>query len=70
MIIPYYGNSALLEVSTRREMLRMLASHFDPFGILALYVLKGILILQKVILLGIRWYDNLPVDVKRLEDLD
>ena len=29
------GNSALSEVSARRKMLQMLASHFDPLGILA-----------------------------------
>ena len=58
------GNSALSEVSTRREMLRMLASHFDHLGILAPLLLKGKLILQKVILLGIGWNDDLPVGFK------
>ena len=57
-------NSALSEVSTRREMLRMLASHFDPLGILAPFLLKGKLILQKVTLSGIGWDDDLPGDVK------
>ena len=50
-------NSALSEVSTRREMLRMLASHFDPLGILAPFLLK-------VTLSGIGWDDDLPGDVK------
>ena len=57
-------NSALSEVSTRRKMLRMLASHFDPLGILAPFLLKGKLILQKVTLSGIGWDDDLPGDVK------
>ena len=42
----------------------MLASHFDPLGILAPFLLKGKLILQKVILSGIGWDDDLPGDVK------
>ena len=40
------GNSALSEVSARREMLRMLASHFDPLDIIAPYLSKAKLILQ------------------------
>ena len=48
------GSSALSEVSTRRKMLRRFASHFDSLGILAPFLLKGKLILQKVTLSGIR----------------
>ena len=57
-------NNALWEVSSRREMLRMLASHFDPLGVLAPFLLKEKLILQKVTLSGIGWDDDLPGDVK------
>ena len=47
-------NCALSEVSTRREMLRTLASHFDPLGILAPFLLKGKLILSpgQLVLVG------------------
>ena len=37
----------LIEVFTRRQMLSVLASQFDPLGILAPYLLGGKLILQK-----------------------
>ena len=57
-------NSALSEASTRREMLRVPASHFDPLGIFAPFLLKGKLFLQKVTLSGIGWDDDLPRDVK------
>ena len=51
------------KVSTRREMLSVLASQFDPLGFLAPCLLKGKLILQKVTTLGHDWDDTLPDDI-------
>ena len=57
------GSSALSEVSTRREMLRMLASHFDPWASLLLTSQRQKKFF-KVTLSGIGWDDDLPGDVK------
>ena len=46
-------------VSTRREMLRALASQFDPLGFLAPWLLGGKLILHNATKLGYDWDDYL-----------
>ena len=57
-------NRKLTEVSSRREMMRMLAGQFDPLGILAPGLLRGKLILQAVSSSGFDWDDELPGDIK------
>ena len=57
-------NRKLTEVSSRREMMRILAGQFDSLGILAPYLLKGKLILQAVSSSGFDWDDELPDDIK------
>ena len=47
------------DVSTRREMLSVLASQFDPLGFLAPCLLGGKLILQRVTTMGLEWDDVL-----------
>ena len=47
----------LIEVSTRRQMLSVLASQFDPLGILAPCLLGGKLILQKAVTSNLAWDD-------------
>ena len=53
----------LHDIKTRREMLRALASLFDPTGFLAPRLLGGKLLLQKVTTSGLAWDDKLPTDV-------
>ena len=53
----------LVDVSTRREMLSVLARQYDPLGFLAPCFLGGKLILQKVTSLGLGWEEILPSDV-------
>ena len=53
----------LIEVSTRRQMLSVLASQFDPLGILAPCLLGGKLILQKAVTSNLAWDDKLPDDI-------
>ena len=53
----------LHDVKTRREMLRALASLFDPMGFLVPWLLGGKLLLQKVTTSGLTWDDELPTDV-------
>ena len=53
----------LVDVSTRREMLSVLASQYDPLGFLAPCFLGEKLILQKVTSLGLGWDEILPSDV-------
>ena len=50
----------LCEVSTRREMLRAIASLFDPLGFLAPWLLGGKLLLQRVTVLKLDWDEKLP----------
>jgi len=50
-------------ICTRREMLSVLMSQFDPLGILAPCLLGGKLILQKVTTMGLDWDASLPDDV-------
>ena len=52
----------LVDVSTRREMLSVLASQYDPLGFLAPCFLGGKLILQKVTSSGLGWDEILPGD--------
>ena len=54
---------ALGSVSTRREMLREVASQFNPLGFLAPLLLGGKLVLHKVTKLGCNWDDKLPENV-------
>ena len=53
----------LVDVSTRREMLSVLASQYDPLVFLAPCFLGGKLILQKVTSSGLGWDEILPSDV-------
>ena len=53
----------LVDVSTRREMLSVLASQYDQLGFLAPCFLGGKLILQKVTSSGLGWDEILPSDV-------
>ena len=53
----------LVDVSTRREMLNVLAREYDPFGFLAPCFLGRKLILQKVTSSGLGWDEILPSDV-------
>ena len=48
---------------TRREMLSLVASVFDPAGFAAPATLKGKIIFQKATCLGLGWDDELPEDI-------
>ena len=48
---------------TRRGILSMVASIYDPLGFLAPFVLIGKKILQKICQSGIKWDDPLPVEL-------
>ena len=49
-------------VVTRRAMLKLIASHFDPLGFIALIILTGKLLLQRVCH-GFNWNDEVPKDI-------
>ena len=51
----------LIEVLTRRQVLSVLASQFDPLGILAPCLLGGKLILQRAVTSKLPWDDKLPM---------
>ena len=53
-----------MEVNTRRQMLRVIASVFDPCGQVAPASLKGKLLFQKATANGLQWDDELPDDLK------
>ena len=48
---------------TRRQMLSIHASQFDPLGILALCLLGDKLILQRAVTSKLAWDDKLPDDI-------
>nr|XP_017209156.1 uncharacterized protein LOC101887079 [Danio rerio] len=50
--------------ATRRGILSIVASLFDPLGFLAPFVLKGKTILQEMCRSGMGWDDNLPADLQ------
>ena len=50
----------LCEISTRREILRAIASLFDPLGFLAPWLLGGKLLLQRMTVLKLDWDEKLP----------
>ena len=52
-----------IEVSTRRQMLSVLASQFDPLEILAPCLLGGKLILQRTVTSKLAWDDKLPAGI-------
>ena len=60
------SNRKLIEVSTRRQILSVLASQFDPSGILAPCLLGGKLILQRAVTSKSAWDDKLPHDIDLL----
>ena len=48
---------------TRRQLLSIIASLFDPLGFLAPFVVRAKILLQKVWQLGLAWDDPLPLDL-------
>ena len=54
------GQRAGETVGTRRQMLRLIASVFDPIGFAAPAVLKGKMLFQTATSLGLDWDDPLP----------
>ena len=59
------GLRASEEVRTRRQMLRMIASVFDPIGFAAPAVLKGKILFQIATSLGLDWDHQLPEDLRQ-----
>ena len=57
------GCRAKESVSTRREMLSLVASVFDPLGLVAPGLLKGKIIFQKATALSLDWDDPLPEEI-------
>ena len=53
-----------MEVKTRRQMLRVIASVFDPCGQVSPTSLKGKMLFQKATASGLQWDDELPDELK------
>ena len=53
---------------TRRELLRNLASVFDPLGLVSPYTIRGRMLLQEAWRTGLKWDDELPKELKKLWD--
>ena len=51
-------------VTTRRQMMGLTACVFDPLGFFCPFVLKGKLLFQKAMNLGLDWDDPLPEDIR------
>ena len=61
-----FSFSSLSSVSrkiTRRSMLKLVASHFDPLGFIAPTILTGKLILQRACQ-GLDWDEEVPTDIQ------
>ena len=57
------GKKAERKASTRRELLSLIASIFDPLGFFSPATLKGKILFQKVTALGLDWDDLIAVDL-------
>lgn len=51
------------KIPTKREVLRLVMSVFDPLGFLTNLVVRGRMILQQICRTGINWDDSIPVSV-------
>ena len=54
------GTKAEVDVKTRRQMLSLIHSVFDPLGFIAPATLKGRIMFQSATSLGLDWDDKLP----------
>ena len=52
------------KTDTRRKMLKLVASIYDPVGLAAPYILKGRIIMQRTCELELGWDQKLPVDIQ------
>ena len=52
------------QANTRREMASQLASQFDPLGMESPYLPEGKLILQRVAVSGVEWYEAVSPDIQ------
>ena len=55
-----------LEIVTKRDLLRIVASIFDPMGFLSPVVVRGRLLLQKIWTIGLQWDESLPPDLAQI----
>jgi len=51
---------------TKREILKMMASVFDPLGIIAHFTVKARIIFQNIWRAGVQWDDTIPEDLRDL----
>ena len=54
-----------VDANTKREMISQLASQFDPLGVVSPLLLRGKLILQKVVASKIDWDETLPDNFRK-----
>lgn len=50
---------------TKRNLLRKIATIFDPLGLVSPYVIRGKMIMQEVWMSGADWDDELPVNLEK-----
>ena len=53
------------EIRTKRQLLKTLASCYDPLGMIAAFMLQAKLLFQKAVKLELGWDDELPVELKK-----
>ena len=57
------GEKAKHKATTRRQMLSLIASVFDPLGLVAPALLRGKILLQRATAAGIGWDEPVPEDI-------
>ena len=61
----FYAVQTPPEIYTRRKVLSVIASVFDPMGLVSPFVLLGKQILQEACAAGLNWDDDLPDPIKQ-----